>query len=137
MVNKRKIRLMARTAMYEKHEGSGDIPKAKYYKSDYVGLHMWTSAISVTIAYLLIIGLIVAVNFEYVINNLTSMNYTVLAVILIMAYIAVMTVMLLISYFIYSYRYNEAENGIKIYQNRLHKIFMMNKQDRKNKGGTA
>ena len=33
MINKRKVRLMTRTAMYEKHECSNDINKAKYYKS--------------------------------------------------------------------------------------------------------
>mgnify|MGYP000830207533 FL=1 len=50
MINKRKVRLMTRTAMYEKHECSNDINKAKYYKSDYVGLHMWTTAIAVTLS---------------------------------------------------------------------------------------
>ena len=34
-------------------------------------------------------------------------------------------------------RFIEAENGIKIYRNRLHKIFLLNKEDRKRKGGTA
>lgn len=135
MVNKRKVRLMTRTAMYEKHEGKNDITKAKYYKNDYVGLHMWTTAVAVTVAYVIILLLVIACNFEFIINNLTNMNYTVLGVILIMAYAALMTLFLLIAYFVYSYQYVEAENGIKIYQNRLHKIYLMNKADRKRKGG--
>ena len=53
MINKRKVRLMARTAMYLKHEGVEDLPKAKYYKSDYVGLYMWLTAIAVTVAFIL------------------------------------------------------------------------------------
>ena len=48
-----------------------------------------------------------------------------------------MAVFLLIAYFVYSYRYVEAENDIKVYQNRIHKIFLMNKADMKNKGGKA
>ena len=135
MVNKRKVRLMARTAMYEKHECGSDLPKAKYYKSDYVGLHMWTTAFAVTIAYVICVFLVIACNFEFFINNITDLNYTVLAVILVMSYIAMMVVFMIIAYFIYSYRYIEAENGIRIYQNRLHKIFLMNKEDRKKKGG--
>ena len=87
---------------------------------------MWFTAIAVTFAYILILALIFACNFEYIVNNLTDLNYRVLAVILIMSYIAIMTLYMLVSYFIYSYRFVEAENGIKIYQNRLHKIFLMN-----------
>lgn len=135
MINKRKVRLMTRTAMYEKHECSNDISKAKYYKSDYVGLHMWTTAIAVTIAYIIILMLVMSCNFEFIINNLTNMNYTVLTVMLIMIYAAMMTVFMIIAYFIYSYRYVELENGIRIYRNRLHKIYLMNKAERNRKGG--
>lgn len=137
MVNKRKVRLMTRTAMYEKHDGVKDLPKAAYYRTDYVAVKMWCTAVAVTIAYLLIIGLVIVCNFEYFINNLTRLNYKSVAVVLAMGYIALMTLFLLVSYFVYTYRFIEAENGIKIYQNRLHKIFLLNKEDRKRKGGTA
>ena len=133
MINKRKVRLMARTAMYLKHEGVEDIPKAKYYKSDYVGLYMWLTAIAVTVAYFLILFLIACYNFEYIINHLTSINYTVLVVMLIMTYVLMMSVFLVIGYFVYSRRYTMAENGIRVYQNRLKKIFQLNKADRKKK----
>ena len=135
MINNLKGRLMTRTAMYEKHECSNDIYKAKYYKSDYVGLHMWTTAIAVTIAYIIIIMQVMSCNFEFKINNLTNMNYTVLTVMLIMIYAAKMTEFMIIAYFIYSYRYVESENGIRIYRNWLHKIYLMNKAERNRKGG--
>ena len=61
MINKRKVRLMARTAMYLKHEGTEDIPKSKYYRKDYVSLHMWLTAIAVTIAYFLLLILIAVI----------------------------------------------------------------------------
>lgn len=136
MINKRKVRLMTRTAIYEKHDGVKDLPKAAYYRTDYVGLNMWCTAVAVSVAYVLILGLVVLCNFEYFVNNLTRMNYKSLAVLLITGYIALMTLFLLISYFIYSYRFMKAENGIKVYQKRLHKIFLLNKEDRKRKGGT-
>lgn len=139
MINKRKVRLMARTAMYEKHEGTTDIPKAKYYKKDYVGLQMWKTAIAVTLAYVLILGLAAAYNFEYIVYHLTKMNYTVVIIIGITLYVAMETIFLLIAYFVYSIRYDDAEYGIKIYTSRLQKIFLMNKADKKqkNKGGAS
>ena len=137
MINKRKVRLMARTAMYEKHEGGEDMSKFKYYKTDYVGLHMWNTAIAVTVAYLIIGALVIGSNFESIINNLMDINYTVLAVIVSMLYVALQVSLLLISYFYYSFRYDEAETGIRTYQNRLAKIYHMNEKDMKNKGGTS
>lgn len=131
MINKRKVRLMTRTAMYLKHEGGEDIPKAKYYKSDYIGINMWVTAIAVTIAYFLILLLVGCYNFEYIINHLTTMNYVALLAVIIMAYVLMMVIFLTAGYFVYSYRYVEAEAGIKVYQNRLQKIFKLNKADRK------
>ena len=110
MINKRKVRLMARTAMYLKHEGTEDIPKSKYYRKDYVSLHMWLTAIAVTIAYFLLLILIACCNFENLINRLTTMNYTVLLVVIILGYIAMMLIFMFIAYFVYSYRYTESEN---------------------------
>lgn len=96
MINKRKVRLMARTAMYLKHEGTEDIPKSKYYRKDYVSLHMWLTAIAVTIAYFLLLILIACCNFENLINRLTTMNYTVLLVVIILGYIAMMLILCLL-----------------------------------------
>lgn len=96
MINKRKVRLMARTAMYLKHEGTEDIPKSKYYRKDYVSLHMWLTAIAVTIAYFLLLILIACCNFESLINRLTTMNYTVLLVVIILGYIAMMLILCLL-----------------------------------------
>ena len=66
---------MTRTAMYEKRDGAKDLPKAAYYRTDYVGVKMWCTAVAVTIAYVLILGLIALCNFEYFVNNLTRFNY--------------------------------------------------------------
>lgn len=135
MINKRKVRLMARTAMYEKHECNSDLPKAKYYKNSYVGLQMWITAVAVTIAYFIIFLLVIACNFEYFINNLTEINYTVLGIIALMCYIAMQALFLLMAYIIYNYKFAEAEHGIKVYQRRLRKILEMNREDQKRKGG--
>ena len=137
MISKRKVRLMTRTAIYEKNQCAQSLPKAKYYKSDYVGLHMWTTAIAVTVAYFIILMLVFACNFEWFINKLTDINYAAFAAILIASYAALMALFMVVAYLVFSYRYVEAENDIKIYQNRIHKIFLMNKAELRNKGGKA
>lgn len=136
MINKKKVRLMTRTAIYEKNTGHDDMPMAKYYKGDYVSLHMWNTAVAVTIAYLIIFFLVVACNFENVVYNLTNINYAALIAIMAVAYAAAQAIFLIAAYIVFSYKYSQSTTRIKIYQNRLHKIFMMNKEDRKKKGGT-
>ena len=42
-----------------------------------------------------------------------------------------MLMFMFIAYFVYSYRYTESENGIKVYQNRLARIYKLNKEDMK------
>ncbi len=139
MINKRKVRLMTRTAMYEKHEGVKDLPKAKYYKGDYVRFNMWKTAIALTMAYLLILFLVGLYNFEYIILNLTLINYTTLGITIAMIYIGLMILFLLIAYFVYSIGYDRAEKGINLYTKRLQKIFQLNKSDKrqKKKGGAS
>lgn len=133
MINKRKVRLMARTAMYEKHEGTEDFAKSKYLRLDYISLHMWTTAVAVTISYLLIIFLLAVYNFEYLVSHIMTMNYALLATVLIIAYLAMLAVFLLIAFAVFSHRFTQAEEGLKTYQNRLTKILKMNKEDRKRK----
>lgn len=135
MVNKRKVRLMARTAMYEKHEGSTELKTAAYYKGDYVGLHMLLAGIGVTVAYLIALGLICAYKFEYILGHLTELNYRKLGSTTLIIYVLLLIAFQVISYFIYSFRYNENHSGIKLYLNRLKKIDKMNREEKE--GGRA
>ena len=93
----------------------------------YVGF----AAAVAAIAYFLLLILIACCNFENLINRLTTMNYTVLLVVIILGYIAMMLIFMFIAYFVYSYRYTESESGIRVYQNRLAKIYKLNKEDMK------
>lgn len=135
MINKRKVRLMTKTAIYERTYGSNDAAKAKYYKADYVAVHMWNTAIAVTIAFLIVLFLIGACNFERIIYSITKINYTALGAILAVSYAALQAFFLIMTYLVYSYRYTSAELRTKTYQMRLHKIFVMGKADKKENGG--
>ncbi len=133
MVNKRKVRLMARTSMYEKHEKNNELKMANYYKGDYVGAHMLITGVAVTIAYLLCILLLCICKFEYIINNLTKLDYNKLFSNGLIVYIVILIVYMIISYFVYSIRYSTGESGIKFYINRLKKIHNLNKDEKADK----
>ena len=130
MVNKRKVRLMARTSMYEKHEGVKELNKADYYKGDYVGAHMLLTGAAVTVAYLLCVLLLCIYKFEYIVNNLTKLNYNQIFSTAVVVYVVILIVYMIISYFVYSMRYANGESGIKFYINRLKKIHSLNQAEK-------
>lgn len=130
MVSKRKVRLMARTAMYEKHEGRNELKNAMYYRGDYVGMHMLFVGIGITMAYILCLLLIFVYKFEFIVNNLIDINYPKLGSTLIVIYVLLLIVFQVIAYFVYSIRYDDCRNGMKFYINRLKKIDKLTREER-------
>ena len=53
MLDKRKIRLMTRAAIYEKRHGEEDLKVSGYYKKDYTSLNTWITIIWITVGYAL------------------------------------------------------------------------------------
>ena len=51
MLDKRKIRLMTRAAIYEKNYGEEDFKISSYYKKDYSSLNTWVTLIWITVGY--------------------------------------------------------------------------------------
>ena len=48
MLDKKRIRLMTRTAIYEKNHAEEDIKISTYYKKDYASLNTWITLIWVS-----------------------------------------------------------------------------------------
>ena len=51
MLDKRKIRLMTKAAIYEKEYGDEDLKITSYYKKDYSSLNTWITLIWITAGY--------------------------------------------------------------------------------------
>ena len=130
MVNKRKVRLMARTAMYEKHDGCNELKKAGYFKSDYVGAHMLLTGAAVTVGYFICILLVCIYRFEYIINNLTRLDYRQIMNNAIIIYVLLLIAYLVIAYFIYSVKYTNSQSGVRFYISRLKKIDKLNRLEK-------
>lgn len=131
MINKRKVRLMARTAMYEKHEGKKELKNAMYYRGDYIGMHMLFAGIGITLGYFLTLALICVYRFEYIVNNLTKIDYRRLGSTLIVIYVLLLIAFQVVSYFVFSLRYNEYESGMRMYISRLKKIDKLTREEKK------
>lgn len=92
MVNMRKVRLMTKLAIYEKKEGKEDIRLGKFFRRDYVRLKILQNIVTVTIGYLLVLGMIGAYRMEYLIKEAVNLDYIGMGKLILGVYIIVITV---------------------------------------------
>lgn len=75
MLNNRKVRLMARLAMYEQNEGKEDVRISKYFRTDFVRLNVLKTVVAITLGYLLILLLLIVYHSEYLIREAVTLDY--------------------------------------------------------------
>lgn len=122
MLNEEKIRLMTGIAMFEKKANKEIFPVTRYFKSDYVGSRMIRSFILYTFTCLIIFGMWVLYQIEDILN---TMDITVLfssAKLLIVVYAVGLILYLIVTYMVYSKRYETAQKSMKVYQAKLRRL---------------
>lgn len=129
MLNNRKIRLMTKLAIYEEKEGKEDIRMSKYYKSDYVRYHMLKNIVSVTVAYILILAMIVSYNLEIIIRDAVNLDYKKYGVYALGFYILILTIYITGSIIGYSIKYDKSRKKLGKYYKLLRKLTKMYEEE--------
>lgn len=119
MLNEEKIKLMSRLAMYEQGEGKKEIPMSRYFRSDYIGLHMVKSLIVVTIGYVLLIVLSILYDVEDFLEKVVTLNLIETGKKVLIGYLIFLAVYTVISYIVYRHRFLETRQGLRKYNARL------------------
>lgn len=115
MLSKKKIKIMFRMASYEQGVGKKDLNTVRFYKADYVRLNILKSVVSMTIAYALVVGLVIYYNIEYIIKNAVKLPYHSLGIKLLGIYIFLLLFYVLVSLMVYSSRYGHARKRVQRY----------------------
>ena len=108
MLNEEKIRLMTGIAMFEKKMMKESIPANRYFKSDYVGSHLIRSFIAYSLTVCLCLVLWVLYRFDDLLNVMAVDDLISLGVRLVFYYAAGLLAYLVVTWKIYSRRYDEA-----------------------------
>ena len=87
MIDKRKVRLMTRAAIYEKRYGEEDIKITGYYQKDYSSLNTWITLIWVTAGFFLLAALMFLAGGESLIEGITVVKLLILAAIVLGLYL--------------------------------------------------
>lgn len=130
MLDKNRIRLMAKMAEYEKSLAPDDLKISTYYKKDYAGLNTLITAIWITIGYVMAAGLVVLCNIDALLKNLTMTKLIIIASIAAGTYIILLVTYCVCASSFYKSRHNKAKQRVKKYYrdlSRLEKMYMEEK----------
>ncbi|MBR6159398.1 MAG: hypothetical protein IKQ40_03770 [Lachnospiraceae bacterium] len=116
---------MTRMAAYEEREGKKDISISGYFRGDYISFQLLKSAIYATVGFALAVAMYVLYNMETYLEDFYKMDILDLLKEILSKYCLVMGIYLVISYFVYSYRYHKAKRHVKQYNQLLRALLQM------------
>lgn len=125
MVHDERVALMTKLQAYEDRGGKRDIAIASYFRGDYLGSQMLKSIISITIAAAVFYAGYIFYNLEEFMNDLYQTDWLEYARMVITRYLILVTGYVLITYFVYAYRYTKAKKNLKKYYGGLKKLNAM------------
>ena len=122
MLSEDRIKTMAELAIYEATDGQREIRISGYNQKDYVGLNMLTTALWITVGYVLIIGLVMIMFLEQVLAALTIDNIIYYGIIIVAGYLIVLVAYLIAAYRLYSKKHRDARNNVRDYYGKLRRL---------------
>lgn len=133
MVNKEKIRLMNKMALYEEKQGSEDMKISSYYKKDYTSLQTIWTLIWITVGYGMIIGLLVVTCMDGLLENAGLFTFVILILAVLIVYLLLMAGYGIFASRYYQKKYAKARGRVKKYHRMLMQLERFYDRERKKK----
>ena len=125
MLNRERIRLMTQMAAYEDNEGKHDIATNGYFRGDYISFQLLKSAIYATASFVMAVAMYVLYDLENFLEDFYKMDIMEFIHGILNKYVLVLAIYMVISYFVYAYRYSKAKRSIRRYQTQLKQLSQM------------
>lgn len=122
MLDKERIKLMTKLAAFEQQEDKKIFKVNSYMKNDYVTLNVIHTLFATSLAFLLIVAVIVVSRYNYVLSNLNNSNIVKMAGLIIGGWLIVELVFGIISYVFYTLRHKRCKIKINQYIRYLKKL---------------
>lgn len=128
MLNEEKVILMTKLASYEKREGKANRNISRYFRGDYISLHLLKAVVVATASYFIGLGLYLLYFMEDLLENIYEIDYMLFAKNAISIYVMVVIGYCCLSYVVYTYRFAKARKGMRRYYHNLKKLSAMDRQ---------
>lgn len=125
MLNEERIILMTKLASYEENEGRKNVAIGSCFRSDYIGWQVLKSIISATIAFVVVFAMYIFYDFEIFMMDIYKMDLMEFAKRILFLYLGLAGAYAVISYIIYTVRYNRARKSLKLYYANLRRLANM------------
>ncbi len=119
MLDKKRIRLMTKLAVYEQSDEKEDLKISSYYKDDYVGTKTLIGALWTMVGYALVIVLFVLCNMDTLVNDMSMQKLIVLVGVVVGGYLALLIVYCICANMFYKAKHAKARQRIKTFYNNL------------------
>lgn len=121
MINREKVRLMTKLAMYRNsHERIFRINK--YFSYDYIAWNLMLSAVRYTVGALFIFGMLILLDADVIFYNVSLSGITGTLTGYAVIYLAGLILYLMLSAYIYKKRYKNAQKGMLFYNSMLKRL---------------
>lgn len=131
MLDKKKIRLMTKAAIYDKETAEEDIKISGYYQKDYISLNTWITLIWITVGFVLASGLFALCNGEEMMNEITIFKLLILFALAAGLYLVLIIIYGIGASIFYKNRHMQAKQRVKKYLRELSRIEKINQKKEK------
>ena len=122
MIHNERVRHMVQLQAFSDRKGKEDFPVVRYFRGDYVGLHLLKGFISGTVAYgvgLLMWGIC---NMEMLMENVHTMDLKQFAITVLLRYLLCLIIYLAAVFVYAKVKYTRAKKEIKGYNRHLKRL---------------
>lgn len=119
MIDNERVRDMTWLSVFEKREGRKVFKMTKYFRRDYIGLHLLKGFVAGTLTYLLAVALWGVFNMEPLMETIHTMDIPAFGRQLLLIYILFMAVYMAIILVYAEISYHRARKRVKAYSKRL------------------
>ena len=113
---------MTRMAAYESRQGRKDMSINSFFRGDYISFQVLKSALYATVGFGLAVAMYILYDIEGFLTDFYKMDIPEFVKGLGVKYAIVLAVYLLISYFVYAFRFTRAKKHIKKYVAQLREL---------------
>lgn len=122
MLNEERIVLMTKMAVYEEREGRKNVAIGSYFRGDYISLQVLKAVISATIVFGILFVISIFYDFESFMLDIYKMDLLAYGRRILVIYGIFVIIYGIISYIVYSYRYNKVKRSLKQYYINLKRL---------------
>lgn len=123
MLDKRKIILMTRLAVYEEVDGKEDISINNYFRGDYIWFEVLKGAIYGTIGFVIVFAMYMLYDLETFMVDFYKMDIVSFAQDVLKKYIIFLVIYMVISYFVAIYKFMKSKKHVERYKSTLRALY--------------